>query len=89
MVNRRTAAGEVLNADERLTVLEAVRAYTHGSAYAAGEEALKGTLARGKLADFVVLSDDLWAVDPARLKDVAVGATVVGGVPEYDSGALA
>ncbi|MEV0083241.1 amidohydrolase [Saccharopolyspora sp. NPDC050642] len=89
MVNRRTAAGELLNADECLTVPEAVRAYTYGSAYAAGEEALKGTLRRGKLADFVVLSDDLWEVDPAGLKDVAVGATVVGGVPEYDDGALA
>ncbi|MFI7029816.1 amidohydrolase family protein [Microbispora rosea] len=63
---------------------EALRAYTIGSAYAAGEERHKGTLSRGKLADFVVLGDDLLAVAPERIKEVAVVATVVGGVFVFD-----
>ncbi|MBQ0826189.1 amidohydrolase [Streptomyces tagetis] len=88
MVNRVTAGGEVFNADERLTVAEAVRAYTYGSAYAVGEEGDKGVLARGMLADLVVLSDDLFAVDPSRIRDVTVGATVVGGAVEFDGGAV-
>lgn len=48
----------------------------------------KGVLDRGKLADLVVLSDDLFAVDPARIRDITVGATVVGGSVEFDDGAV-
>jgi predicted amidohydrolase YtcJ len=88
MVNRRTASGAVLGPRERLTAEQAVRAYTHGSAYAVGQERDKGTLREGQLADLVVLSDDLLAVDPARLGEVTVGATVVGGEPVFDDGAL-
>ncbi|WP_234425867.1 amidohydrolase [Streptomyces kebangsaanensis] len=88
MVNRVTAGGEVLNADERISVEQAVRAYTHGSAYAVKEEGDKGTLSNGKLADLVVLSDDLFHVDPSRIRDVTVGATVVGGSVEFDDGAV-
>ena len=79
MVNRRTASGRVLGPEERLTVEQAVRAYTYGSAYAVGQETDKGTLRRGQLADFVVLSDDLFAIAPERIREVQVAATVVGG----------
>lgn len=89
MVNRITASGQVFNADERVSVAEAVRAYTHGSAYAVKEEHCKGTLSAGKLADLVVLSDDLFQIDPAAIRDVTVGATVVGGKVEFDDGAFA
>ncbi|MEV4300230.1 amidohydrolase family protein [Microbispora rosea] len=65
-----------------------MRAYTSGSAYASGEERHKGTLSRGKPADFVVLGDDLLAVAPERIKDVAVLATVVGGVFVFDEAGL-
>ena len=88
MVNRRTAGGALLGAAERITVDEAVRAYTVGSAYASREEHVKGTLARGMLADFTVLSDDLWQVDPTRIADVEVGATVVAGTVSFNAGAL-
>ena len=52
---------------ERLTVDEAVYAYTQGAAFAAGEEAIKGSLTPGKLADLVVLSQDIFTADSADL----------------------
>ncbi len=64
---------------QKISVAEAVRAYTAGSAYASGEEALKGTLEPGKLADLVVLSDDIFAIDPAAIEHVRVDATLLGG----------
>ncbi|MEU6430594.1 amidohydrolase [Microbispora sp. NPDC046973] len=88
LVNRRTASGVPFTPAESLTAEQALRAYTIGSAYAAGEERHKGTLSRGKLADFVVLGDDLFAVAPERIKDVAVLATVVGGVFAFDEAGL-
>ncbi|MEL6869008.1 MAG: amidohydrolase [Pseudomonadota bacterium] len=64
---------------ERLTIEEAIRAYTLNTAYAGYEEHIKGSLTVGKLADFVVLSDDLLTMNPRALKDVEVAATFVGG----------
>ncbi|MCI2266006.1 amidohydrolase [Sediminivirga luteola] len=89
MVNRRTASGMVLGADERLTAEEAVRAYTYGSAYAAGREQDLGTLERGKLADVVLLSDDIFSVAPERIATLKVGATIVGGELLYNEAGLA
>ncbi|TYB41093.1 amidohydrolase [Actinomadura chibensis] len=89
LVNRTTSGGRTLGAAERLTPLEALRAFTVGSAFAAREETSKGTLARGKLADLVVLSDDVLQVGSGGLAAVTVGATVVGGEVEYDAGAVA
>lgn len=71
-----------------LTVEQALYAYTAGSAYAERQEHRKGSLARGMLADFAVLSDDLFAVAPGRIKDVTVTATVVGGEVRYGAPAL-
>jgi predicted amidohydrolase YtcJ len=64
---------------QRLSVEEAVRAYTAGAAYASGEEALKGTLAPGKLADLVVLSRDIFAIEPMAILETEVLATLFGG----------
>ena len=79
LVNQHTAGGVPFNPDEALTAEQALRAFTLGSAYAVHEEHVKGTLARGMLADFTVLSDDLLAVPPHRIKDIEVTATVIGG----------
>ena len=54
-------------------------AYTSGSAFAEFQEAEKGTIARGKLADLVILSDDIFTIPAARIKDVQVLTTIVGG----------
>ena len=70
--------------EQRLSVAEALRAYTMGSAYAAFQENEKGSVTPGKLADVVVLSDDLFTIAPARIKDVRVTMTVVGGKIVYE-----
>jgi hypothetical protein len=71
---------------QRLTLEEALRAYTRGSAYAAFEEKDKGTIAPGKLADLVVLSEDLFRIPPERIKDARVEITIVGGRVVYQVG---
>ena len=71
--------------EQKISVAEAVSAYTAGSAYAEFQEAEKGTIARGKLADLVVLSDDIFNIAPASIKDVRVMTTIVGGKVVYQS----
>lgn len=88
MVNRRTAGGAPLAPAEAVTPAQALYAYTVGSAYAEHAEDRKGRLARGMLADFAVLSDDLLAVAPERIAGLSVGATVIGGHVVHDGGAL-
>ncbi|CCG03420.1 amidohydrolase [Blastococcus saxobsidens] len=88
LVNRQLPDGTVLNPAERLTPLQALRTYTLGSAYADHSEHRKGTLSRGKLADFVVLSGDLLAVAPGTIGDLSVVATVVGGVVRHGADLL-
>lgn len=85
MVNRTTDGGTIINAAEALTVGQALRAYTHGSAYAVHEEHLKGMLTVGKLADLVVLSDDLFQVRTDQIKHLEVRATMVDGTFAYDA----
>ncbi|GAB2745351.1 amidohydrolase [Amycolatopsis magusensis] len=82
MVRRETAAGYVLGPQERLTPEQALRAYTHGSAYAAFREHEVGTLTPGKLADFVVLSADPTVAE--SLPEARVLATAVAGEIVYE-----
>jgi predicted amidohydrolase YtcJ len=79
MVNRRTASGAPFNPGEAITVTEALRAYTSGSAYASHAEHRKGSITPGKLADFVVLSQDPTAVNPEEIAGLEVLATYVDG----------
>ena len=72
--------------EQRLTVEEALRAYTQGCAYAAFEEKDKGTIWPGKFADLDVLSEDLFRIPPARIKDARVEMTIVGGRVVYPAG---
>jgi predicted amidohydrolase YtcJ len=65
---------------ERLTIAQAVRAYTVTPAYASGEESSKGVLRRGMLADFIAVSTDPFTAEAAQLRDIEVDVTVVGGV---------
>ena len=65
--------------EQKISIVEAVRAYTSGSAFAEFQDAVKGTIVRGKLADLVILSDDVFSIPAARLKDVQVLTTVAGG----------
>ncbi len=83
MVTRTGWNGETWGANQRISVAEALRVYTWNGAYNSHEEHLKGSIAAGKLADFVVLADDPLAVDPGRLKDIQIVRTVVGGRTTY------
>ncbi len=65
--------------EQKLSVQEALEAYTMGSAYAEFQENEKGSISPGKLADMVLLSDDILAIDPTRIRDVKVLKTWVGG----------
>jgi predicted amidohydrolase YtcJ len=69
--------------DERVTLDEAITAYTAGPAYAAGEEAYRGTLELGKLADLVILADDIFEGEPELLLQTRVVGTIVGGQWAY------
>lgn len=68
---------------ERLTVAEAISAYTYGGAYAAGQENKVGRLAPGQFADFIVLDADPFAVAPEALRGITVLTTVVGGIVRF------
>ncbi|HEY7370439.1 MAG TPA: amidohydrolase [Thermoanaerobaculia bacterium] len=81
-VNRRTIDGKNPTGwvpQQRITVEEALRAYTSEAAFAAFEEWEKGTLAPGRLADFVVLSKDILSIPTSEIPSAAVDVTVVGG----------
>ena len=86
LVLRRTAGGASYGPDEALTAMQALHAWTLGSAHAAFEEHRKGSLVPGKLADLAVLSGDLTAVDPEQIASLEVLATVVGGEVRHDVG---
>jgi predicted amidohydrolase YtcJ len=79
MVQRLAASGTVIGPDERVDALTALRAYTVDTAWIAGEERERGTLAPGKRADLVLLGDDVAAVPADRIGGIDVLATVVGG----------
>jgi predicted amidohydrolase YtcJ len=70
---------------EQVTPLQALQAYTTGSAHAEFMETQKGTLAVGKLADCVVLSDDPTTCPPGKIKDIRVQMTITGGKPIFEN----
>ena len=84
-VNRKTRAGVQLGADECITPMEGIRAYTINAAYAAFEEKTKGSIRAGKLADLVVLGDNPLTVDPWEIRNVPVEKTIVGGEIVYEA----
>jgi predicted amidohydrolase YtcJ len=79
MVTRTSAEGKVYGAKQRVTVEEALRAWTLGGAFASFAEDRTGSIAAGKLADFVVLSADLTKVRPESIREIQVEMTVIGG----------
>ncbi len=65
--------------EQKISVTEAVHAYTIGSAYAESQDGIKGSIAPGMLADFDVLSEDIFRLDPVQIANVKVVLTAVGG----------
>jgi predicted amidohydrolase YtcJ len=79
MVTRTGWNGETWGGNQRISVDQALRVVTINGAYASREEAIKGSITPGKLADFVVLADDPHTVDRSKIKDIALVRTVTGG----------
>ena len=69
--------------EQRLDLETSLRSYTINNAWAEGEEASKGSLTAGKLADLVIIDRDLFAIPPAQIKDAKVLLTMVGGRVTY------
>ena len=76
-VNRETKGGAVLGPDQRISTLEAVRAYTSYAALFSHSEAWRGTIEPGKVADFVIPSEDILEAPAGRLKGIAFAAAIV------------
>ncbi len=82
-VTRKTASGTVFYGDQKMSRMEALRAYTTLNAYAAFEEDVKGTLSIGKLADVTVFTKDITAVPDDQITTAKVAYTIVGGKVVY------
>jgi len=84
-VTRRTRSGDILGPHQRVDVLTALKAMTIWPAWQHFEESDKGSIERGKLADFVILSDDPTSVDPETLADLRVRVTIKEDTVIYDA----
>ena len=78
-VNRVTASGQVLGPEQRIPVIEAIRAATINGAYQLFEEETKGSIEVGKVADFVILSENPLEIDPLAIKHMQVLETIKEG----------
>lgn len=83
LVNRVTSGGKPFGQHERVSIEEAVTAYTYGSAYAVSAEHERGRIVDGQLADFVALNADIFTVDPSEIRETTVHTTVIGGDVVY------
>lgn len=85
MVTRTGWDGTSWGLNQRISVAEAIRVNTLHGAYAAHEERIKGSISVGKLADFVMLAEDPLTVPAAKIKDITIVRTVVGGTTMYEA----
>jgi predicted amidohydrolase YtcJ len=79
MVTRTGWDSKTWGANQRISIAEALRVNTLNGAYNSHEEAIKGSITPGKLADFVVLAEDPFGIAVEKIKDIQVVRTVVGG----------
>ncbi len=85
MVTRTGWDGKTWGANQRVTLDEALAISTLNGAYASREENIKGSITEGKLADFVVLSDDPHTIGNEKIKDIKVVRTYVDGKKVYEA----
>ncbi len=78
-VNRKSQSGKDVGLDQRISVTEAIRLFTWNGAYASFEEDIKGSVESGKLADLVVLSEEILSVPEEQIKDVEIELTMIDG----------
>lgn len=86
-VTRKGESGKVYGPEEAVSMKDAIKMYTRNGAFLTREEKIKGTLEPGKLADMIVLPEDLLAVSPEKLLTMKVDMTIVGGRILYDRNA--
>ncbi len=73
------ATGDICGESQKISLLDAIRCYTYNGAYASFEEKIKGSIEVGKVADLVVLSEDILQIDKESIKDVKVDMTIIDG----------
>ena len=84
-VNRESRGGQLIGGDQRVTPLEALKAMTINVAHQYGEQATKGSLEPGKLADLVILDHNPLTVDPMTIKDIKIVETIKEGRTIYSA----
>jgi len=90
-VTRETTEGEPKGGwipSERITLADAIRGYTLNAAFAGHREKTEGSLEQGKLADLIIISQDIFKLDPRQIGKTKVLLTVVGGRVAYKSSAF-
>ena len=85
MVTRKDFEGRLWGPNQRISVAEALKICTINGAYASYEENMKGSITQGKLADYVMLSDDPHDTEPDSIKKVGIMQTVVGVKTVYEA----
>jgi predicted amidohydrolase YtcJ len=85
MATRKGWDGKVWGGNQKISVEDAIRVNTLHGAYASKEESNKGSITPGKLADFVMLSEDPRTIDPEKIKDITIVRTVVGGNTVFEA----
>jgi len=83
-VARGSWDGVEVSPEEAISVMDAIRLFTIDAAYAGFEEGIKGSIEPDKLADLIVLNEDILTVDPSTIKDIAVDYTIVNGEIVYE-----
>ena len=84
MVTRTGWDGKTWGGNQKISLDEAIRVNTLNGAYNSHEEDIKGSITAGKLADYVVLAEDLYSIPVDTIKDVKIIRTVVGGKTVYE-----
>jgi predicted amidohydrolase YtcJ len=84
MVTRTGWDGKTWGSNQKISLDEAIRVNTLNGAYNSHEEDIKGSITAGKLADYVVMAEDLYSIPVDKIKDVKVIRTVVGGKTVYE-----
>ncbi len=85
LLRESMASGKVFGPHHRIPIKEAIRQYTINGAYQDHQEDIKGSIEPGKLADLVVLGEDILAIDPHKIIDIPVLMTIVGGKIVFSS----
>lgn len=83
-VTRKSSSGRIVGPEEAVSVMDAIRIYTYNGAYLSKDEDKLGTLELGKLADMIILDQDILTIDQEKIKDIQVLKTIVDGKIVYE-----